>query len=68
VTTESRRDLLRTAGRAVAAAALGALAVTLGFRRRTKASGYCDHAGRCGGCPVTEDCDVYRAMGGKARP
>ncbi len=61
--TEERRGVLRLA----AAAALGALAATLGLRRGTKDtknSGYCDRAGRCGGCPVTEGCDVYQAMNG----
>ena len=60
--TEQRRGVLRLA----AAAALGALAATLGLRRGSENTeeGYCDYAGRCGGCPVTDDCDVYRDMHG----
>ena len=65
---ESRRNLLRTAARTAVAAAIGGLALALGLRRRSKSAGYCDHAGRCGGCPVTDGCDVFEAMGGRTRP
>ncbi len=61
---ESRRNLLRTAARTAVAGALGALAVALGLRKSKKDKGYCGHGGRCGGCPVTDDCDVFEAMGG----
>jgi hypothetical protein len=68
VKTETRREALRTAARGAIAAALGAAAVVLGLRRgRPKTTGYCDQAGRCGGCPITSDCDVYQAMGGGRR-
>jgi len=67
VKDETRRDLLRTAGRALVAAALGALSVTLGLRRREKPDGYCDYSGKCGGCPVTDGCETYQAMGGRTR-
>ena len=65
--TEERRGILLTGARLTAAAALGALAATLGLRRRTKASkdgGYCDRAGRCGGCRTTANCDVYQETHG----
>jgi hypothetical protein len=68
VKSETRRSLLRATARTVAVAAIGALAASLGLRRRSRSEGYCDRAGRCGGCPVTETCDVFRAMGGRARP
>ena len=68
MTTETRREVLRTAARGVVAAALGAVAATLGLRRhRSRERGYCDHAGKCGGCPETSDCDVYEAIGGRPR-
>jgi hypothetical protein len=68
VTTETRREILRTAARGVAAAALGAVAATLGLRRgRRRSEGYCDHAGKCGSCPVTSDCHVVEAIGGGGR-
>jgi hypothetical protein len=61
VETEGRRGILRLA----AAAGLGALAAALGLRRgESVEEGYCDRAGRCGGCPVTDDCDVYQAIKG----
>ena len=69
--TEDRRQVLITGVRYAAAAALGALAVKLGLRRGTEESrsdGYCDRAGRCGGCEITADCDVYQAMNGGGRP
>jgi len=71
VKTDNRRGVLLTGARLAAAAALGALAATLGLRRQTKLGtddGYCDRAGRCGGCRITADCDVYQAMNGGPRP
>ena len=65
--TDERRGILRTGARLAAAAALGALGVTIGLRRRgkdTKEAGYCNRAGRCGGCDVTETCDVFQDMHG----
>ena len=60
-----RRETLRWAARAAVAAALGALGVALGLRRGgARDEGYCDRAGRCGGCPVTDDCEIHRAIGG----
>jgi len=60
-----RRDALRTAARAAVAAALGGLGLLLGLRRgRREDEGYCDRAGRCRGCPATDDCEVHRAIGG----
>ena len=68
MTTEERRQALRTGARTLVAAAIGALAVKLGLARRTKRAdegeGYCDRAGRCGGCQVTAGCDVYRSTHG----
>ena len=69
--TDNRRGVLLTGARLAAAAALGALAATFGLRRQTKlgsGDGYCDRAGRCGGCRITSDCDVYQAMNGGPRP
>ena len=69
--TENRRTVLLTGARLTAVAALGALAATLGLRRGAKgarASGYCDRAGRCGGCPITHDCDAYQALLPGSRP
>jgi hypothetical protein len=71
VKTGERRGILVSGARLAAAAALGALAATLGLRRQTKRAddgGYCDRAGRCRGCEVTADCDVYQAMHGGPRP
>jgi hypothetical protein len=66
VTNEDRRQLLRTGARYLFATALGALAVSLGLRRGGKtAAGYCERAGRCGGCEVTADCDTFQAMHGR---
>ena len=65
--SDGRRHLLLTGFRLAAAAGIGALALRLGLRRRTKdtkVAGYCDRAGRCGGCAVTADCDVWLAMHG----
>ena len=59
--TEERRQILRSGARYLFAAAIGALALTLGLRRREKSTGYCDRAGRCGGCGITAGCDVYQA-------
>ena len=62
--TDERRGVLVSGARLAAAAALGALAATFGLRRQTKLTngdGYCDRAGRCNGCDVTADCDVYLA-------
>ncbi len=61
MTSENRRQVLRSGARALVATALGALAVSLGLRRGEKTTeGYCDRAGRCGGCAVTAGCDVYQ--------
>ena len=61
MTSDDRRQVLRTGARYLIATALGALAVSLGFRKGERtAEGYCDRAGRCGGCEVTAECDVYR--------
>jgi hypothetical protein len=57
----SRRRTLRSVARVAVVAAIGAVAVTLGLRRRSKSAGYCHRAGRCGGCDITAQCDVYRA-------
>ena len=64
--TDERRGVLETGARLAAAAALGALGLTLGLRRAkdTKVAGYCDRAGRCGGCSATASCDVFQAMHG----
>ena len=69
--TENRRTVLLTGARLTAVAALGALAAALGLRRKSKGSGapgYCDRAGRCGGCTTTKSCDAYQAMHGGPRP
>jgi hypothetical protein len=65
-----RRGVLVSGARLAAAAALGALAATFGLRRQTKWTtdgAYCDRAGRCDGCDVTADCDVYQATHQEAR-
>jgi hypothetical protein len=64
--TEERRSLLRTVARTAVATAIGALTAKLSLRRGTSNEGYCDHGGRCGGCPVTNDCEVFVDMGGSA--
>ncbi len=64
--SRDRRRALRSVARVVAAAAVGAVALTLGLRRRSKSTGYCDRAGRCGGCSVTAQCDVYLATHARA--
>ncbi len=66
--TDQRRQVLRSGARYLFATAIGALALTLGLRRREKSTGYCDRAGRCGGCRVTADCDVYQATHVEGRP
>ena len=65
---EERRKVLRSGARLAVAAAIGGLALKLGLRRRPESTGYCDRAGRCGGCQVTSSCDVYQAMHGGPRP
>jgi len=62
---EERRQVLRSGARYLCATAIGALALTLGLRRRDRSARYCDRAGRCGGCRVTADCDAYQAMNGR---
>ena len=64
--TDSRRRVLRSSARLAIAAALGALATRLLLRHPRRAEGYCDRAGRCGGCRVTEGCDVYQALHARA--
>ena len=64
--TDARRQALRWVARFAVAAAIGAVAVTLGLRRRAKSTGYCHRAGRCGGCSLTPRCDVYQAIRGRA--
>ena len=59
--TDNRRQVLRSTARAALAAALGALTAKLLLRGPARASGCCARAGRCGGCPVTHDCDVYQS-------
>ena len=66
--TEERRRVIEKGARYLVAAALGALALSLGLRRGKKTAGYCDRAGRCGGCQVTDDCGVYRDTHGGPRP
>ena len=69
--TEERRGVLVSGARLAAAAALGALGAFLGLRRQTKLSGdggYCDRAGRCDGCRVTDRCEVFQATHGGPRP
>jgi hypothetical protein len=65
--TENRRRVLRSGARLLFATALGALAVTLGLRRG-KSAGYCDRAGRCAGCRITEHCDAYQAITPPRKP
>ena len=66
--TIDRRSALRSAARGAVAAVLGGLGLFLGLRRkRPETQGYCDHSGRCGGCPVTEDCHVHQAIGPGSR-
>ena len=65
--TDARRQALRWVARIALAAAIGAVAVTLGLRRRAKSTGYCHRAGRCGGCSITARCDVYQAIRGRAQ-
>ncbi len=62
MTTDSRRRVLRSTARLALAAALGALAAKLLLRHPSKSPGYCDRAGRCGGCTIQAGCDVYRAL------
>ena len=68
MTTEDRRKVLRSGARLLFATALGALALALGLRKGEKTAGYCDRAGRCGGCEVTKSCDAYQAMHGGPKP
>jgi hypothetical protein len=68
VTTEERRKVLRSGARLLLATALGGLAVALGLRRGEKTAGYCNRAGRCGGCEVTHNCDAFQAMHGGTKP
>jgi hypothetical protein len=66
---DDRRQVLRTGARYLIASALGALAISLGLRKGEQtSSGYCDQAGRCGGCEVTADCDVYQVTHQEKRP
>jgi hypothetical protein len=64
--TEDRRRVLRAGARYLIATALGGLAVALGLRKGD--GDYCDRAGRCDGCGVTDDCDVYQATHLRRQP
>ncbi len=69
--TESRRKALLAGARLLAVTALGAMAAALGLRRPSApraGPGYCDRAGRCGGCEVTSGCDAWQATHGGPRP
>ena len=64
--TDSRRRVLRSTARLAIGAALGALAAKLLLRRPAAGTGYCDRAGRCGGCTIQAACDTYRALDARA--
>ena len=62
----TRREMLRAAGRGLAAAALAVAAWTLARRSRS-GDGSCVNAGACARCPILADCAQAPAAAARAQ-